>query len=165
MDAIRPWLYIGKYMETLDAELLSECHIRAKLHLIDPMSMLSAQKLAEANSSPDMTSLYLSVEDGKPLPPQVLQQGVEFVCHEKYQGKIVLIACGAGISRSAAFAIAVLKEVEGVSLLEAAQIVKRCHPRTRPHSALWNSLCQYYHERISADHMLHVLRDLDKLTQ
>jgi hypothetical protein len=47
MDAIRPWLYVGKYRETLNASLL-----RAKG--IDTML-----ELAEAIEYPGITSLYL----------------------------------------------------------------------------------------------------------
>ena len=52
MNAIRPWLYIGKYRETLDKDLLSTKKIDAML------------QLAEAVKHPDITSIYLTVEDG-----------------------------------------------------------------------------------------------------
>ena len=106
MNAIRPWLYIGKYRETLDKDILSVKKIDAML------------QLAEAVKHPNITSIYLPVEDGVPLPEHLLQQGVDFVLFEKYLGHTVLIACGAGMSRSVVFAVAVLKEAEGLSLLE-----------------------------------------------
>lgn len=59
-------------------------------------------------------------------------------------GHSVLVACGAGISRSTTFAIAALKEAEGVSLLEAARIVRPAHFDGMPHPALWELLCHYY---------------------
>jgi protein-tyrosine phosphatase len=147
MNAIRPWLYIGKYRETLDTDLLSVKKIDAML------------QLAEAVKHPNITSIYLPVEDGVPLPDHLLQQGVDFVLSEKSLGHTLLIACGAGMSRSVVFAIAVLKEAEGLSLLEALQAVKHHHPDSLPHPALWESLCTYYHEENSIDRMLDVIRD------
>jgi protein-tyrosine phosphatase len=147
MNAIRPWLYIGKYRETLDKDLLSIKKIDAML------------QLAEAVKHPNITSIYLPVEDGVPLPDHLLQQGADFVLFEKSLGHTVLIACGAGMSRSVVFAVAVLKEVEGLSLLEALQIVKQHHPESLPHPALWKSLCAYYHEELSIDRMLNVIRE------
>jgi protein-tyrosine phosphatase len=146
MNAIRPWLYIGKYRETLDKDLLFVKKIDAML------------QLAEAVKHPNITSLYLPVEDGVPLPEYLLQQGVKFVLFEKSLGHTVLIACGAGMSRSVVFVVAVLKEAEGLSLLEALQAVKHHHPESLPHPALWESLCTYYHEEISIDRMLNVIR-------
>ena len=71
----------------------------------------------------------------------------------------MLIACGAGMSRSVVFAVAVLKEAEGLSLLKALQVVKHYHPESLPHPALWKSLCAYYHEETSIDRMLNVIRE------
>ena len=88
MDAIRPWLYIGKYRETRDERLLVASGIQAVL------------QLAEEVPYQDITFTYLAVEDGEPLPPHLLRQGIDFVLSEKRRGHTVLIACGAGISRS-----------------------------------------------------------------
>lgn len=136
MNQIRSWLYIGKYRETKDFELLSECGIEAML------------LLAELVEHPGINSTYLPVEDGVPIPEELLQQGVQFVLAEKQKGRRVLVACGAGISRSAAFATAVLKEIEPLSLLEAFLAVKAVHPIAMPHPAVWKSLCDHYGESI-----------------
>lgn len=145
MRVIRNWLYIGKYRETLDKQYLSAYAIDAML------------QLEEAVKQPDIVSLYLPVDDGVPLPAKLLRQGVDFVLAERQQGHTVLIACGAGISRSVAFTVAVLKEAEGLSLLEAVQIVKAQHPEALPHPALWESLCAYYHEEVPVQMMLDII--------
>lgn len=134
MDRIRPWLYIGKYSDTLNLRLLSMHNVEAML------------QLAELVEHPGITSLYLEVEDGEPLSHDLLRTGVDFVIAEKQRGHNVLVSCGAGISRSAAFAIAVLKEVEEVSLLDAFLAVKQKHPQTLPHPTVWESVCNYYDE-------------------
>jgi protein-tyrosine phosphatase len=136
MNEIRPWLFIGKYRNTLDP-------VSLEFHGIDAML-----QLAEAVKQPGIASLYLPVEDGEPLPFHLLRQGVDFVLSEKRQGHTVLIACGAGQSRSVVFAITALKETENLSLLTAWQEVKRQHPEALPHMALWESLCNYYDEPI-----------------
>jgi hypothetical protein len=38
----------------------------------------------------------------------------------------------------------VLKEDEGLTLSEALQTVKKPHPETLIHPALWKSLCSFY---------------------
>jgi atypical dual specificity phosphatase len=149
MNAVRPWLYVGKYRETLDASLLRTREIDAML------------QLAEAVEHPGIKSFYLPVEDGVPIPASLLQQGVGFVLSEKDRGRTVLIACGAGISRSVSFAVAVLREAEGLSLLKAVESVRKRHPESMPHPALWQSLCDYYHEEVPVSAMLKVLRDTE----
>jgi len=146
MFVIRPWLFVGKFSETREAWLFSTYHIGAML------------QLAEAVEQPGIVSLYLPVEDGEPLPPEVLQQGLHFVQTHKGWGRHVLIACGAGVSRAPAFAIAALKADENLSLLDALREVHAKAPETLPHPALWKSLCQYYGENLTLMQMLEVLR-------
>ena len=134
MDRVRPWLYIGKYSDTLNVRLLSRHNIKAML------------QLAELVEHPDITSFYLEVEDGEPLSHDLLRVGIDFVIAEKQRDHNVLISCGAGISRSAAFTVAVLKEVEEISLLDAFLVVKQKHSQTLPHPAVWESVCNYYGE-------------------
>jgi hypothetical protein len=136
MYPIRPWLYVGKFREALDYNLLYCSHIGAIL------------QLAESIQHPGISSLYIPIEDGQSLPFDQLRQGVEFVRREKAMGKKVLIACGAGISRGVSFAIASLKEEENLSLLEAFEQLQAEHPQARPHLELWESLCNYYNEDI-----------------
>jgi protein-tyrosine phosphatase len=134
MYPIRPWLFVGKYRETLDRRLLTINRIGAMLQLAEPVEQ------------PGVVSLYLPVDDGVPLPEGLLRQGVDFVREERRRGQRVLIACGAGISRSVTFAVATLKEEEGLTLLDALRTVRQRHPDGMPHPALWRSLCSYYQE-------------------
>jgi protein-tyrosine phosphatase len=136
MNQIRPWLYIGKYRDTLDYRYLSAHNITAML------------LLAELVEHPGITSLYLAVEDGEALPREMLAQGVEFVTAQKQAEQTVLVACGAGVSRSAAFAVAALKEIENISLRQAMHIVKQSHSDSMPHFKLWQFLCTYYNEAV-----------------
>jgi hypothetical protein len=135
MDEIRPWLYIGKYRDTLDKNYLDLKSIKAMLQLAD----LVEQK--------GINSLFLPIEDMGPTSPALIKQGVEFILAEKEKGNKVLVACGAGMNRSTAFCMTALKEeVEGLSLLDAYKEVKRKHPESLPHEPVWKSFCKYYSE-------------------
>lgn len=101
-------------------------------------------QLAENVEYPEITSLYLPVEDFAPLNYELLEQGVAFIRAHKKQDHRVLVACGAGINRSSAFCAAALKEEEGLNLFDAFREVKRKHPESLPHEPVWESLCIYY---------------------
>ena len=142
MNAVRPDLYVGKLADTLNHPLLQAEHIGAVL------------QLARAYEPPGLTTLYLPVEDGEPLDFELLRRGVAFVDQQRNAGRRVLIACGAGISRSAAFAVAVVKEAETLTLLEAYAHVVQARPQALPHPLLWQSLCGYYNESVSVAEMI-----------
>ena len=61
MHPIRPWLFIGKFSETQDDVLLRRREIGAMLQLADSVKQ------------PGIPSLYVPVEDGEPLPPDLLR--------------------------------------------------------------------------------------------
>jgi hypothetical protein len=143
MDPIRSWLYIGKYRETCDDSLLRAHRIQAML------------QLAELVEQPGIASLYLPVEDLEPIPVAMLRKGIDFVRDHERQGHRVLIACGAGINRSTAFVVGVLKEVEGLDLRSAFHDVKRRHPEAMPHRPVWESLCAHYQEDVPWIELIH----------
>jgi protein-tyrosine phosphatase len=137
MDEIRSWLFIGSYRDTKNHSYLKLKSIQAML------------QLAELVKQPDISSLYLPVEDLAPISSEHIRQGVDFVREHKAMGNRVLVACGAGINRSSSFCAAALKEEEGLSLFEAFKEVKRLHPESMPHEPVWESLCKYYNETTS----------------
>jgi len=100
--------------------------------------------LAELVEHPEITCLYLPVEDFEPTPPELIKQGVEFVRDQKDKGNRILVACGAGINRSKAFCTAALKEIEGLDLLDAYADIWENHKEALPHPPVWQSLCEYY---------------------
>ena len=136
MDQIRPWLFIGKYRDTTNGPYLQQNKIRAML------------QLAELVQQPEIDSLYLPVQDLAPVSWNHLRQGVDFIRQHKEKGNRILVACGAGINRSSSFCAAALKEEEGLSLFEAFKEVKRFHPESMPHEPVWESLCNYYNEKV-----------------
>ncbi len=144
MNQIRPWLHIGKYAETKSYPLLKQEGITAMFLLAEPVSY------------PDIDSVYLAVEDGEPLPIDKIEQGIAILKQQHATGETILVACGAGISRSATYCILALKEIEGVDLFEAFRQIKAVHPGALPHKDLWESICAYYGESI---HWIKILRD------
>ena len=134
MDEIRPWLYIGRYRDTLDKAYL------------DFKSIQSILQLAEPVQYSDINTLFLSVDDLDGTPHPLIRQGVDFILAEKEKGHRVLVSCGAGINRSTVFCMAALKEVEGLSLLDAVKDIKRRHPDAMPNQYVWESFCEYYNE-------------------
>jgi len=136
MDQIRQWLYIGKIHETLQISYLRSNSISSMLQLADKVEQ------------PGITTLYLPVEDFAPLKFDQLEQGVFFIREQKELGHRVLVACGAGINRSSSFCTAALMAEEGLGLFDAFKEVKRVHPESMPHQPVWESLCEYYREKI-----------------
>ena len=132
MNRIRDWLYIGSYRDTRDLGRLRTYNIGAML------------QLAEWVEQPEIVSLYLQVKDGEPLPEDKLKEGVAFVRQQKANEKPILIACGAGISRSATYVMAVLMEEEGLDFFEAYRSVSTHHPDALPHPELCQSLAAYH---------------------
>lgn len=132
LSPITDWLSIGGYRDCLNTANLKSLNIRAVLQLADFITYS------------EMAFLYIPVTDGEEFDPQKLAQGMAFVAQQRAQGHPILIACGAGISRSATFCMAALKEQHHMSLLEAYQLIKQHHPIAFPHPDLLKTLCQYY---------------------
>ncbi len=131
MYMIRPWLFTGSTREKIDADRLAEQQIDAVLHLHRPLDL------------PGVRSLYLRVEEGYPIQKKLFDQAAEFV--RSQQGRL-LVACGAGISRSTTFAVLALKERELLSLTAALQAVREAHLEAMPDQVHWESLRQFYQE-------------------
>lgn len=132
MQQIRDWLFIGKYAETRRLDFLQEAGIQAMLQLADYVSQ------------PDIETLFLSVEDGVSLPSTLIKKGINFIREQKAQGRTVLVACGAGMSRSVTFGIAAIMEEEGRGLFEAYREIYLHHRAAEPHYELILSLTAYY---------------------
>jgi hypothetical protein len=148
MDVVRPWLLVGKLAETLNLDLLHYMGVGAMLQLCQEVTQ------------PGIVSRFLPVEDGEPLPCAVLSDGVRFIREQKAEGRSVLVACGAGVSRSVTFAVAALREEEGISLLDAYREVVAARAEARPHPVLWKSLCDCYGESVPFAEMIKISRPL-----
>lgn len=134
MQQITDWLYIGNY-----SDLISD-------HLKNNHSIHAVLNLAESLELPFNDVLFLDIDDGVPLKDEDTVKGLEFLLNQYYEKKVILVACGAGVSRSATFCTLVLKEILDITLIEAFKIVKQKHSKALPHPALWKSVCEVYDE-------------------
>jgi hypothetical protein len=142
MYRIRPWLYIGKVRETGDRSIMDAYRIGAILQLAYPATHSGIE------------SLYIEVDDGVPMPPLALQQGVRFAREQKAAGRNLVVGCGAGISRSVTFTMALLHEEEGIPLVEAYEQIVHIHPDAMPHIELIKSLGDYYKDTAATKALL-----------
>lgn len=134
MHRIRPWLYVGSQRETENPEQL-------QAHEIGAMLQLHRHIPQEG-----ITEKYLPVEEGYPLPKHSIEQGIQFILDEKAAGRAVLVACGAGVSRSVMFATAALKVAENLTLPEAFSEVLKLHDKAMPDELHWKSMNEYFGE-------------------
>ena len=150
MQIIRSWLIVGSYRDRQAADQLAAYGVESML------------QLAGLITHPGIASFYLPIEDGEVIEQDVLARGIAYILAQHAAGRTVLVACGAGISRSTTFAIAALKAAEGRSLRDAARIVRQVHPQGMPHHALWSSLCAYYQEPVPYLELLRIPEDQER---
>ncbi|MCL4876708.1 MAG: dual specificity protein phosphatase family protein [Anaerolineae bacterium] len=134
LNRINDWLSIGNYRVTMDVGLLLKHNVGAIL------------ELAERVEHAGIITLYLHVNDGEYLHHDIIAQGAAFIKAQHREGKHILVACGAGRSRSVTFGMAALKEISGFTLLQAYHTIYDQHPLALPHMNLLRALCDYYHE-------------------
>jgi hypothetical protein len=132
VNQIRPWLFVGGLRDARDRALLDAHGVGAVLQVADPV---------EHDGLP---CRYVPLEDGEPIPDRQLRSAVDFARAEADAGRVVLVACALGISRSVSVAVALLHEREGIPLTDAFRAVREAHPEARPHPVLWRSLCDHY---------------------
>lgn len=132
MYRIRDWLYLGKYAQTRVRTVLDNNGITAMLQLASPIGY------------EDIPMLFIPMEDSAPLLKDHVEAGLQFIRDHKAAGHRILVACGAGISRSVVMAMAALREHEGLTLFEAYRAVYEKHPAAKPNHDLVLALAKYY---------------------
>ncbi len=120
MYRIRDWLYIGKYAQTRVREVLDNNGITAMLQLAAPIGY------------DDIPMLFIPMQDGAPLILDQLESSLTFIREHKAAGHCILVACGAGVSRSVLVSMAALMEHEGLALFDAYRAIYAEHPSAKP---------------------------------
>jgi hypothetical protein len=136
MNWITEGIALGGWYDCIDHPGLEAAGIRAVLQLRDLEAALE-------DFPSGWTTLSLRVADGRPLPQDMLRQGVEFIREQQAAGRRMLVACSAGRSRSATFLAAYLHE-EGMELEDAILRIIRRRRSVLPHPELLRSLIGYY---------------------
>ena len=111
--------------------MLAEAKVTAMLQLYKPVEQAG------------ITSLHLSIEDGHHIADQAFDDATAFVRAQHSAGACLLIACGAGISRSSTFAVLALNVIEGLTLEQAFWQVRKANPRAMPDQIHWEALAKY----------------------
>lgn len=124
MIQIRPWLYVGRELEAYDKSLLKKNQIGAMLHLNEPADI------------PGIESCHLHVMERAGVEQKELREALHYISKNKQDGMNLLITSDAGVSRSAAFAAAAVKQDENLPLISALKAVLMQHPEARPHPGL-----------------------------
>ena len=137
MYQIRPWLFTSSHHATHDLSILQDHNIGAMLQLFRPVQQEGIE------------STYIAIEDGYPLTEEMLDKALDFIRKSREAGHTLLIACGAGISRSTTFAMAALKVIEGLTIPQAFWTVREGNPRAMPDQDHWDGLCAYFDEDAS----------------
>lgn len=134
MHKIRDWLFVASFRETQDLAQLENHAIGAVL------------QLHQSVDYDDITTLFVPVQEGYPLVKHDMVNGLNFIRDQHAQGKKVVVACGAGISRSVIFATGALKMAESLTMSKAFSEVRKKHERAMPDELHWQSMCTYFGE-------------------
>lgn len=144
MHQLRDWLYIGNYIDLKSSEETDFKHIDSILNLAEDLPIKNKNVL------------FIDIDDGVPLSDENLIKGIEFLLNQYQKKKNVLVACGAGVSRSATFCTLIIKEVEGLNLLDSLKSIKEKYSKALPHPELWDSVCNAYQEPFKYDEVLNL---------
>ncbi|MEL6308318.1 MAG: dual specificity protein phosphatase [Chloroflexota bacterium] len=135
MYKIRDWLFISGYPTASSKAKRDDAGITAVLSLHKPIE-----------EEDGLTSQFLYIEDGGSLLTKTIEQGITFIKTRYDADDRLLIACGAGISRSVLFAIVALVEIEDMSMKEAYTLIHAHHPKPMPEHLHWQIVANYYGE-------------------
>ena len=86
----------------------------------------------------------IHINDAEPYPEMWLSVALRQLKEWIAEGKVVLVHCGMGISRSASTCIAYLMQAEGLTWDEALDRVKAARPIIMPHIELKKAILQYF---------------------
>ena len=136
MDWITDGIALGSWTDACDHRYLEQQGIEAVLQLYGPEPCPDGFPFAKE-------FLQLDVRDARPLAPEMLRRGVDFIRAQREMNRPLLVCCGAGMSRSPTFLAAYLHE-EGLDLLEAYRTIQARRRNISPHPELLDSLVEFY---------------------
>jgi len=135
MTQIRPNLFVGSEAAATDLKSLKRYHISAILNLDGPGQYYPVPTKC--------TFLHTYIQDGQPIPENLLYQILNFLTQQIQAGKNVLIHCAIGISRSPAIAIAYFLWTYPKMTWEQAYREVGAHLSISPAKELENSIKEF----------------------
>lgn len=133
MNRLNAQLWLGAEYDVLDLNTMQKNGITSVLNMTRQPDELPTE----------FEYLQLDQDDGVPFSEDALRRGLAFLAGQLARNNVVLIHCAAGISRTAAMAIAWLMRA-GYSWDEAEIFVKIARPITMPHPELKRSVLQFF---------------------
>jgi protein-tyrosine phosphatase len=133
IDYVTEGVYIGGARAVDTAPQLRQAKITRVLKLYD----------WEPEWPADFVVCDNALEDGVFIPREKLDLGVTFITEQVNAGNRVLVACGAGISRSSTFVLAYLL-TQGYMLPDAWRLLRERHYQAYPLPQMWESLIAHY---------------------
>lgn len=142
MNRLNAQIWLGAEYDVLDVDALGKSGVTSVLNMTRAPDHAFVRHVLDTQG---VVSQYcqLDQDDGYPLSEDALRRGLEFLSGQLARNNVVLIHCAAGISRTAAMAIAFLMTV-GFSWDEAELLVKNARPITLPHPELKRSVLQFF---------------------
>ena len=135
MDFVRPGMALGSRFEAENARLLTLYRIDAVLSLV------------QANVPAPVAVLNLTIDDGLPIPPGVLERAIAFLSGCAARNQRVLVHCEMGLSRSPTVLAAYLVEHERIPFDRAIAEMRQVRPLVQPHPALVRSVTAYHEQK------------------
>lgn len=134
MNRLNAQLWLGSAEDAADAVELRRSGVTAVLNITKEPDPEATQRLC--------VYAQLDHDDGVPFPAETLAHGLGFLQSAVATNQVVLIHCAAGISRTAAMAIAFLMTA-GFSWDEAEPLVRAARFYIAPHPELKRSVLQF----------------------
>lgn len=135
MNRLNAQLWLGNEEDASNVAALRAEHITAVLNVTKVPDPTDVQR--------GFVYAQLDHDDGEPFPGSTLERGLTFLSGAVATNQIVLIHCAAGISRTAAMAIAFLMTA-GYSWDEGEAMVRAARFYIQPHPELKRSVLQFF---------------------
>ena len=130
------WMFLGTYMNACDINELRRININCILNC--------AAECPNYHLPEDINELHLNIRDDKDfyLFPFFEEANI-FINKARFSGKIILIHCKFGISRSVSFIIAYLIKYYGFNVKNALNYIKRRRYQINPNKGFLDQLIDY----------------------
>lgn len=142
MDQVLDELWIGNVEDANNVALLKTHGITAVVNLTPEQDHFVKDGGTEAQ---DFEYLQLNQPDGEEIPQEKIATFMNWMIRMRVANKVILIHCGAGISRAASFTICWLMFC-GFSWDQGEAFVRAVRPIISPHYNLKKSVLEFFNK-------------------
>ncbi|KAJ5674572.1 uncharacterized protein N7477_004506 [Penicillium maclennaniae] len=145
---ILPYLYLGNLNHANNPDLLRELGIRRVLSIGEPVSWTDETRAKWGKEN----LMYIDNVQDNGIDPlwHEIDRCLEFLEHDKEEGKATLVHCRVGVSRSASICIAEVMKIKGLSFPRAYCFVRarRLNVIIQPHLRFVYELLQWEEDQM-----------------